>query len=284
MNIIQATRRAISREALVVKKNSPHILFVAGVGGVIGATVLACKATLKLEKTLEECKERILDAKHPYTDGTVEMQNNREIALAYVSNSLTIARLYAPAAGVMFLSIGALVGSHATLSKRNAALMSAYATLQTAFEAYRDRVREQLGNEKELELYRGIRKELGEDGLTEIDVVDPNKTSAYARCFDEYSKEWTKDPELNKFRLQCLQQHANDLLQARGHVFLNEVYDMLGMDRIPEGQVVGWLRNKDGTNYIDFGIFAERNSPFVAGWERNVWLDFNVEGVIYARI
>lgn len=284
MNIIKSARRAISREALLVKKNSPHIFFIAGVGGVIGATVLACRATLKLEKTLEECKERILDAKHPYVEKDTDAQANREIAVAYMKNTLVIGKLYAPAAGVMVISLAALTGSHVALSRRNAALMSAYTTLSTAFEAYRERVREHVGDDKELDLYRGIRKELGKDGATEIDVADPNKLSAHARFFDEGSRNWVKDPEINKLFVTCQQNYLNDLLLVRGHVFLNEAYDLLGIDRSRAGQVVGWILGEGKQNHIDFGIFKDRNSPFVNGWERSILLDFNVDGVIFDQI
>ena len=75
----------------------------------------------------------------------------------------------------------------------------------------------------------------------------------------------------------------NDLLISRGHVFLNEVYDALGFERTEAGNVVGWVLNKDGDNYIDFGIY-DITSPggrlFVNGQEPSILLDFNVDGYI----
>ena len=82
------------------------------------------------------------------------------------------------------------------------------------------------------------------------------------------------------------QNFANDLLQARGHVFLNEVYDMLGIPRSQAGAVVGWVK-EFGDGYVDFGIFDGKTSQarsFVNGEERNILLDFNVAGVIYDLI
>jgi len=89
--------------------------------------------------------------------------------------------------------------------------------------------------------------------------------------------------------LKAQQNYFNNMLQARGHVFLNEVYDALGMERSSSGTVVGWVIRKDGQgdNFIDFGIFdgeSERARAFVNGYERNIRLDFNVDGVIYDLI
>ena len=90
--------------------------------------------------------------------------------------------------------------------------------------------------------------------------------------------------------LKCQQRYANDLLQIRGWVTLNDVYDMLGFPRSQAGQVVGWVYDKDnpqGDNYIDFGIYdlhKEGCRDFVNGIERSIWLDFNVDGYIFDKI
>jgi Family of unknown function (DUF6353) len=289
-----AVTRKIGRQLLTFKKQSPHIFFVAGLVGSVTSTVLACRATLKLSNTLDEIETDIRSVKllkeNSEKTGTVAYNGDeygKDLTYVYTRATIKIARLYGPSVIIGVGSIAMLTRSHIELSKRNAALMAAYATLQQAYDDYRERVREELGESKELDLYHGATTERvkNEDGKSEdIKVVDPNKMSPYSRIFDEYSPHWEKDPELNKLYIQCQQNYANDLLITRGHVFLNEVYDMLGFDRSKAGAVVGWVMGNDGDNYIDFSLYEARNSAFVNGWERSIFLDFNVDGVILDKI
>ena len=116
---------------------------------------------------------------------------------------------------------------------------------------------------------------------------DPIKISHYACWFDETCAGWTKCAENNKLFLLCQQEYANEKLKAKGFLFLNEVYEMLGMPRTKAGQMVGWAYDKDnqtGDNFVDFGLYAPHNANFINGYERSVLLDFNVDGDILDRI
>ncbi len=111
--------------------------------------------------------------------------------------------------------------------------------------------------------------------------------SPYARWFNETCIAWTKYPEQNKHFLLLQQSYANEKLRARGYIFLNEIYDMLGIPRTKAGQVIGWVfdeENPIGDNYIDFGLFNTRNADFVNGYENSILLDFNVDGAILDHI
>lgn len=284
MSIKTAITRAVGRQSLRVQRNSPHILFAGGVVGIVGSTVLACRATLKLEPILDEAKAEIEEVKTAVDAGQHE---KRDLAYVYGKNIGRVSKLYAPAAAVGTLSIIALTGAHVQLSRRNTALTVAYTGLHQAYNEYRSRVREALGEENERDLYFNTNTETVEDEKGKKQVVktiDPNQRSMYARCFDESSPNWQKDQELNRVFVQCQQNWANEKLRARGHVFLNEVYDSLGLDRSQAGQVVGWVINADGDNFIDFGMFEANSARFMNGQERSIWLDFNVDGVIYDKI
>lgn len=101
---------------------------------------------------------------------------------------------------------------------------------------------------------------------------------------DVNSRYWRPSAEYNRFFLESQQRYANELLHSRGHVFLNEIYDNLGFEHTPAGSVVGWLRKGDGDGYIDFNLFELSARSFQLGYEQSIWLDFNVDGVIYEQI
>lgn len=173
------------------------------------------------------------------------------------------------------------------------ALTAAYGALEKGFNEYRGRVVEKYGEEEDRNLRYGtmqVQIEDPETGKTKtVTRVDPNDPSIYARFFDEMSSSWNRDPEYNMIFLKCQQNYANDLLRSRGHVFLNEVYDMVGVPRSKAGAVVGWILSKNGEtdNFIDFGVFEGRTDvarDFVNGVEGAILLDFNVDGVIWDKL
>lgn len=275
--------RSASRMVLRTRKQSPHILFGVGISGVVGGTVLACRSTLRLEKTLEVFQNEIAVTKENIDNGVAE---EKELVEVYIRHSLRIAKLYAPAGIVGGVGIACLVGSHGQLTKRNGALTAAYAGLASAYDQYRERVREEVGEEKELKLFHGLTShKIKEDGKTiEVQVGDPNELSIYAVMFDESNRNWQKDAEWNKAFLKAQNAYFNNLLQIRGHVFLNEVLEHLGFEHTRPGSIVGWCISKDGDNYIDFGLYSTRSARFINGDERSIILDFNVDGVIWDSI
>lgn len=300
-----------------VKKHSPEILIVAGVIGTVTSAVMACKATTKVGDIMEE-KDEVLDHIHgaaeriksgeslktkdgeDYTMETVK----KDTTIVYFQTGLKLAKLYAPSVILGALSITSILTSNNILRKRNVALSAAYAALDKGFKEYRDRVVERFGekvdhqlrhNIKEVEVEEVVTDEKGKEKTVKkiIEVVDGDTHSPYAKVFDESNPNWEKDAEHNLFFLKSVQSFMNDKLKANGHVFLNEVYRELGFDDTKAGQVVGWIydpNNEIGDNYIDFGIMdiytcsrseAERKSAFINGYERNIILDFNVDGNIW---
>lgn len=284
----------VVRTALKSKKNSPQVFFGVGIVGVIGSTILACRATLRLPEAIDAFQEEVdgLPEDHAKrvddpTDPFTELDAHKDTFYIYGKNVLQIGKLYAPSALVGAVSIAALTGSHVTLQRRNASLTAAFTGVAAAYEEYRRRVQNDLGKERELDIYHATENRVVHrpDGNTEVvKVVDPNRWSPYARMFDESNPYWEKGPGVNRLYVQAGQNLFNSKLQVRGHVFLNEVYDHFGFEHTKEGAVVGWILGSDGDNYVDFGMFDAYNANFVNGDERSIILDFNVDGVIYDKI
>ena len=287
----------------MVQKHSPEILAGVGVVGVVASGVMACKATLKLNDILDECKEtrdkiKEVEENPNYEDKYTPEDAKKDLTVNYMQTSIKIAKLYAPAVLLGSASIGCLLASNDILRKRNAALSAAYMTVDKGFKEYRQRVAERFGEEVEKEIRYNIKAQeiettvVNEDGSETVvketvNAADPNLYSDYARFFDEFNPNWQNDPEYNLMFLKSQQQYANDLLRARGRLFLNEVYEMLGIEKSKAGQIVGWVYNKEnpsGDNFVDFGIYNinnERTRAFVNGYEPSILLDFNVDGNIW---
>ena len=285
--IVKTFTKVAGRTGLKLQKHSPEILMAVG-------TVMACRATRKLDNVIDEQHDEKIYVEDLYSEGEIDHKEyQKNLTKVYVKTGLRIAKLYGPAVTLQIASIGCILGSHGIMKKRNVALMAAYKAVEQSFNDYRQRVIEEFGEEKDYDLKHGIQHEkvkVDEDGkkvTKTLNKADPNTISQYARFFDAASKEWQGIPEYDLMFLKSQQNYMNDLLRARGHVFLNEVYDALGLERSRAGAVVGWILTKDGDNYVDFGIFdgdRPRTRAFVNGTEENILLDFNVDGVIYDLI
>lgn len=306
--------RGMNRAALKVQKHMPEILATVGVVGVGATVVMACKATTKLNPILEEAQHNIelvhagvekghVMTQDPETKELIPVEytaedGKKDLTVYYSQATFKVAKLYAPSFVLGVFSVGCLLGSNHILRKRNLALAAAYKAVDKGFKEYRGRVRERLGEAMDRELLFNVKAkeietevvdpETGEVTVekTTVDAPDPAAFSAYTFVFDETSSYWERDAELNKFFLAQQQNYANNMLRSRGHLFLNEVLDMLGLDRVRMGNIVGWIYNEEdpnGDNYVDFGIMDLRNPDkrrFINGLEKSIWLEFNVDGNI----
>lgn len=296
--IITKVTSAVNTATIKVKKHSPEILIVAGVVGTVASAVMACKATTKLSTALEEHKKDV-NAVHECSENEEikadysQEDAKKDLTIIYAQTGVKLVKLYAPAIALGALSITSIVASNNILRKRNVALAAAYATVDKSFKEYRNRVVERFGEQVDKELKYDIKAkkfeetvkdpETGKEKKVKSTVNVANADSGYARFFDETCKGYEKDTQYNLLMLRGQQQYANDLLHARGYVFLNDVYDMLGIDRTKEGQIVGWVYNKNnevGDNFVDFGILETNRETEDGSYEPAILLDFNVDGNI----
>lgn len=297
-SVKNAVTSKAARQMLKLQKNSPHILYGAGVVGVIGTAVLASRATLKLDSVLvgHEAKMGMINSvlENPEYDYSAE-DAKRDKIVVFSKTTMAIVKTYLPAIGCGAATIACFTGSHKILSKRNVALSAAYSALEFSYNEYRKRVVDEFGEDKDREFrHAAERVEVIEETKTGPQPKDLTRVDAsvnprgYARFFGPGNPNWKTVPEYNVMFLRTVQQMANDKLHARGHVFLNEVYDSLGMERTKAGAVVGWLSDGDGDQYIDFRIWdgdnMDRFYDFVVGNEKQILLDFNVDGMIYDKI
>lgn len=300
-DIMASASRTFSKVSLQGKKYAPEVMVVVGVVGVVASAVMACKATTKAGAIVEDTKDQmdqIHEVAETHAEEYSEDDMKKDTVIVYTQTAVKFAKLYGPAVILGAASIACILSSHHILSKRNAALAAAYATVDKGFKEYRGRVIERFGKELDKELRYNVKakdfeetvvnEETGEETkvTNTVNVADPNDYSDYARFFDDGCTGWTKDSEQNLYFLKCQQNYANERLQKKGYLFLNDVYEMLGIPKTKAGQIVGWIydkKNPVGDNFVDFGIYnmnREKARDFVNGYERTILLDFNVDGNI----
>lgn len=284
-----------------VIRHSPEILIIFGVAGVVTSAVMACRATTKISKILDETKETV-DKIHEFSDDDAradysEDDAKKDLVIVYAKTGLKFVKLYAPSVIIGVLSLTAILTSHRILRQRVSTLAALCLVTEQNFKTFRDRVAARFGEDVE----REIRYDIKSKQTTE-NVVDPvtgdvsavekmDSTcypfySEYARVFDETIPTHEKNADYNKNFLITQQRIFNHTLQANGYVFLSDVYLALGFKETKESRIVGWYydpANPKYNNYISFDIFdptnpAKRN--FINGYEYSIILDFNVDGPI----
>lgn len=288
--------RYLGKARLKLSNASPELLAIVGVVGLIAAGVTACVASTKLGKTLDEVKDDIdkvkSDENPEVVSETKDVERKKALFKAYLKGAGKICKLYIWSVLIAAISIACIFTSNKILRNRLTTVTAAYAMLDKAYKSYREDVAKEIGEEKENELYYGVKK------VTE-EVVDPetgekkqvehlfanteHQHSIYAKYFDECSDFWKPDPLQNLAFLNLVMASCNDKLKNRGYLFLNEVYEMLDIPPTVEGQIIGWVYDEDnpiGDNFVDFGLHngdaAARR--FVNGYEPVILLDFNVDG------
>lgn len=285
-DIIKIVGTGLGKAGLKISKHAPEILLGTGVAGVVTGSVLACKATLKT-------RDDILESKAHYIESEDEKKREltRDIVLAAAKN-------YSVPVAVFSAGMACIFAGHNVQKSRLAGAIAAYNALDAGFRQYRERVIEDQGEDADRGYRYGISVEKEEtvkklkNGTEktvkkDVETIDPDGLSVYARCYDQFnSDQWVNDPTYNLAFLKSQQEVATQILHTRGYLFLNEVYKMLGFKEVPAGQLVGWVDGM-GDDFVDFGIYNMRNRKaldFVNGAENTIWLDFNVDGIMWDLI
>lgn len=314
MKFIDSVKTFACKAGFELKKHSPEILVGAGVVGVVASTILACKATTKIDEILSEKADEVEKIHRCQEDEELrqsgkytEQDAKKDLTIVYTQTGVKLVKLYAPSVLLGVASLGAIIGSHVILNKRNVALAGAYYALSDSFKHYRENVKERFGKEVDFQLKNNIKtkevkaltvdkngNEVEETKTVQYIDQESNKiNNPYVKIFDETNPNWVRDADQNRIFLMQVQNHANDKLRIQGYLFLNDVYEMLGFPKTQTGQVVGWLcdakhpENNHGDGYVDFGIMELGDvdkTAFINGYEKSIMLEFNVDGPILNKL
>lgn len=313
MNFARALRSLApiaKRTTQVLKAKSPTILVTVGLVSGVASTVMAIIRTPKCEQVREQFDASVEKANSCLESGVVEVENpktktietikytndifKKDLLSIHIRKYIGYLRVYAPSIALGSLSVASILVSHGIMCRRNTALTAAVASVSEAFRRYRENIKREYGDEVDYKMRHSLVSE-----KVKTQEIDPEtgkqktvtKTlvkkrdddipwrSDYARCYEPGCRNWVRDSSVNRVTLMSFQALANQKLRSQGYLYLNEVYDMLGIDQTLAGHTMGWIYTKEenphGDNFIDFGF--EKAWDFMSGVEASVWLDFNVD-------
>lgn len=295
----------VAGASLKIRKRAPELCLAAGIASVTVGVVSACKATRKVDTITndyndfcEKCDEAIGKV---CSDGSVYSEEDRDtdIRNEKIRSTIMKAKAYFPACLLIVAGLGSIIFGQKILKDRyNAALTSAN-LIAGAYNAYRERVKENFGEDVDAGLYKGnVMVTKDEDG--NIVQINPDakvdkirSTSPYTYVFDESNPNFTQNNAENAAFLSRVMSYCNTKLTSNRYLFLSDVLDELGdTDCVLAGdplgkaaRLCGWVDGY-GDNCVDFGYICEDFVNRAAAHEFDnmepiaVVLDFNVVGNI----
>lgn len=215
------------------KKHTPEILTGIGIAGLIGAGVMAVRATPKALMLMEEKKY----------EEDVEKLTKLEV----VKTTWTC---YVPSVVVGGMSVCCLIGASSVNLRRNAALATAYSLSESALKEYQEKVVEAIGEKKEQDVRDAVIKDkIDKLPVTNREVFLTEKGNTL--CLDLMSKRYFRtDIDMLKKAVNELNRRMRDEM----FISLNDFYYEIGLEGTKLGDELGWNIDR---GYIDLDFSCQ---------------------------
>lgn len=214
----------------LIKRESPVILGVIGAAGVVLTAVMTAKATPKAEI-------RILDK-----------EDEKSAPLTKVETMVAVAPVYAPAIAIGGATIACIIASTILNNRQKMALSSAYILLDQSYKKYKDKIVTLIGEDAS----RDVEREVTKDSIESLRKV---KAPSSDEALIFYEKHKSELFERTMVEVKDAEYLLNKKFVTTGHVSLNDFYELLGLDKTEEGEVLGWnvdLAESPEECWIDF--------------------------------
>lgn len=305
--VVRKAKVSAGITGLKIRRNSAELSLGFGIGGIILTVFESSKATLSAGDILELHRQRMEEAKEAIKAAEechVAYNPGREKLIIWSRTFVDLAKLYAPAITLGGLSVGAIILSRNITHRRYLAAVAAYNAVREAFESYRERVREEMGDMYDhhfrygTELREVTEEMLDEKGkkkkvtkLEEVEGTEQLDKDRLSFWWDEYlpdgrkNSNWDANPEFCLSWLRGRENLITDLGRKQGYLFVNDVLRELGLPGVfPEGQLLGWVFSKDNYAFIDLGIHDPVSSKSEGGRGRRFLITLKPDGVVYDKL
>lgn len=254
----------------VLQKNAPALLTGAGIIGLGATGYLAYKAAPKVEAVVEEMEED--------RDSGIELDKvgyTRDLAMA-IALPVTVGAA----------SISAFVLSYNIQNKRILGLSGALTTMAGERAYYENKFRNDYGDE-EYEKFRQpshkekakVKDDKGKEKEQEVEVRDdlPSLRGAWFDKSEEYIKD---DHDYNVQFIRSVEEHLSTKLFRDGFLYLNEVYDALGLERTRQGNILGFTTGSSFQMDMDVSNFYDKEEMTLLP---QIYVSWNEPRPIYDR-
>lgn len=211
-------------------KHGPEILTGIGIAGMITTTVLAVKATPKALQLIQEEKYDL------------------DVDKLTVAETVKAAwKPYIPAIVTGTVSTACLIGASSVNLRRNAALATAYKLSETAFNEYKEKVVETIGEKKEEIVKDKVAKaKMEKDPVSKSEIIVTGTGDHL--CYDSISGRYFKS---NTNKIKSAVNELNERMFNEMYISLSELYDELNLDHTAVSDDLGW-NIENGIIKIDF--------------------------------
>ena len=196
---------------LFIKRNASTILTCVGGVGVVTTAVMSVKATPKALALLADAEE----------------EKGEE--LNYVEKIKIAGPVFIPSILIGAGTLACIFGANVLNKRKQASLISAYTLLEASYKEYKNKVLELYGEEGAGE----IRKEIAKDHYEETDIADDKQL-----FYDEFSQRYFESTLEDVLRAEYT---FNRMISTEYGVFLNDFYDLIGLEEVDYGNYMGWM-------------------------------------------
>lgn len=223
----------MQKAQVFVKRNSSTILTALGSAGLVATTVMAIKATTKAMELIKQAEEEKGDK------------------LTKLEAVQTAGKVYIPTIIVGVSTLTCIFGANALNKREQAALISAYALLDSSYKEYKSKVDELYGEEAGREVQVSMARDKYDDS---VEIEDDKEL-----FYDAFSGRYFNSTSYDVLRAEY---NLNRKLSAETEACLNDFYMLLDIPPIDAGTELGW----------SYGILESRH--------RASWIEFDHEKVI----
>lgn len=235
----QKINRIPENQKIKLNRYSPTILTCLSTVGVVATAVLAVRATPKALRLIKAKKNELETEK-----------------LTPVEVMQTTWQCYIPSALMGAGTIACIIGIGVVNRRNQAALTSAYAMLNESYKQYRQAAKQVYGEDADDKIHAEMAKDAyvyTNDWGCQVYNLEMDPESEKILFYDLVSKKYFNTTIAAVLNAQY---HVNRNLQVRGACSLNEYLSFLGLDKIENGDDIGWdisyIAEEEGYYWVDF--------------------------------